>query len=81
MSHQYDNERDRYAHGYDAGLIVDGTVSEDDGHLILLDEDGIAFDPVRVLQDLKGKQIRMTIVTFDTIQKMEDMLRRSNQES
>jgi len=80
MSPLYDNDRDRYAHGYDAGLIVDGTVSADGDHVILLDEDGVAFDPILVLRDLMGKQVRVTIVTFDTIQKMEDMLKRSGQD-
>lgn len=73
---EFDNTRDRYAHGYDAGIIVSGTVSEEDGRLILVDDDGVAFDPSQVLRDLRGKQIRMTIMTFETMQTMEDMIKR-----
>lgn len=73
----YDNDRDRFAHGYDAGTIVDGVVTEDAGKIVLMDDDGTGFDPMAVLGNLKGKKVRMTIVSFDTIDFMEEMLRQS----
>ena len=75
---EFDNDRDRFSHGYDAGVIVNGVVTEIDGRLVLVDEDGVGFDPNIVLSDLKGKTVRMTIVSFETIDVMEEMIRQSH---
>lgn len=73
---RYDNERDRLAHGFDAGTIVDGTVVFDEsrGRFVLVDEDGIGFDPQAALEALKGKKVRMTMVSFEALIELEDML-------
>ncbi len=79
----YDNDRDRLEHGFDAGQIVDGTVVLDPvtQRFVLVDEDGKGFDPQVVLQSLQGKQIRLTIVSFEAMETIESMLRSSQQES
>lgn len=73
---KYDNDRDRYAYGYDAGQIIDGTVSFDEklNRFVVVDDDGVAFDPQRALQDLVGKKIRMTMVSFESMEEMEKLL-------
>jgi citrate lyase alpha subunit len=70
-----DNERDRFDCGYDAGTIVDGIVQQDPGtkQYILVDEDGKAFNPQRVLETLVGKRVRMTMVSFEAMENLERM--------
>lgn len=72
---KYDDERDRHLHGYDAGQIVDGVVTWDPGrgHLVLVDEDGVGFDPYTVLRLLIGKKIRMTIISQESMEDMAKM--------
>lgn len=74
--HKYDNDRDRYAYGYDAGQIVDGVVSFDEklNRLVILDDDGASFDPQRALQDLLGKKVRVTMISFESMEEMEKLL-------
>lgn len=72
---EFDNDRDRYAHGIDIGTIVEGVVQVHDGKLIIMDEDGVAFDPQIVLSTLIGKKIRMTMVSFETMENLENLLR------
>jgi len=81
VPNKYDNERDRYAHGFDAGNIVDGEVVLDEatGRFVLVDEDGVGFDPQVVLQRLVGKKVRMTIVSFESLIELEDMYEASQQ--
>lgn len=73
---RYDNERDRNAHGYDAGAIVDGTVvyDEDRKEYVLVDEDGTAFSSQEVLKTLLGKQVRLTCVSFEAIESLEKLV-------
>lgn len=74
MGFKYDNDRDRQAYGYDAGVIVDGVVTSDPDTkmLVLVDEDGVAFDPQAVLQDLLGHKVRLTMISFEAIDNMEN---------
>ena len=71
----FDNERDRYKHGYDAGQIVDGVVTRDEetGRLILIDEDGVGFDPQAALETLEGQTVRMTMISHRAVQSMQEM--------
>lgn len=67
---------DRFAYGFDAGNIVDGTVSvdPDSGEIFLLDEeDGSKFFPKEALSSLIGKKVRMTVVSFEAMEAMEAM--------
>lgn len=79
----YDNERDQLTHGFDAGLIVDGTVVLDEvtRRFVVVDEDGKGFDPQVALQRLSGKKIRMTMISFESMETIEDMLRRAQEAS
>lgn len=72
---KYDNERDRNSHGFDAGTIVDGEVifDESSGRFVLVDEDGIGFDPQHVLKELVGKKVRLTMVSFESLIELESM--------
>ena len=60
---------------------MDGEVTLDDatGRFVLVDEDGIGFDPKVVLQHLAGKKIRMTVVSFESLVELEDMYQTSQQ--
>ncbi len=75
---KYDNERDRFDHGFDAGQIVDGTVVLDDvtNRLVLEDEDGVCFDVQAALQTLVGKKIRLTVISFESIENIESMMKK-----
>jgi hypothetical protein len=75
---QFDNERDRHTHGMDVGTIVDGVVTEHEGRLILVDDEGIAFDPQVVLSSLVGKKIRMTMVSFESLENIERLVKEAN---
>jgi hypothetical protein len=70
-----DNDRDRFQHGYDAGVIVDGEVvfDEEKGRYVLMDEDGDTFDPFDALKSLNGKKVRMTMISFEAMMKMQEM--------
>lgn len=73
---EFDQERDRLSHGYDAGLIIDGVVFIDSktGEAILTDDEGVGFNPNQALTTLVGKKVRMTIITLDAIEEMEKLL-------
>ena len=73
---RYDNDRDRNAHGYDAGAIVDGTVVYDDERkeFVLVDDEGVAFSSQEVLKTLVGKQVRLTCVSFEAIENLEKLV-------
>ena len=75
---EYDNSRDRKKYGYDAGNIVDGVVTADPstGELVLVDEDGVAFSSQCVLKELVGKKVRVTVVSFESIEELEKLLDR-----
>jgi hypothetical protein len=72
----YDNGRDRKQYGYDAGSLVDGTVTQDPDtrEWVLVDEDGKAFSSQAVLAELAGKKVRITVVSFEAIETIEKML-------
>jgi len=71
----YDNDGDRFQHGFDAGVLRDGTVTLDGktGHLVLVDDDGIGFDPQAALATLLGKKVRITMISFESLQTIEEM--------
>lgn len=72
----FDNSRDRNSYGYDAGNIVDGVVSKDTtrNEYVLIDEDGVGFSSQEVLKGLEGKKVRLTIISFESIEAMEKLL-------
>ena len=76
MGLRFDNERDRHAHGYDAGQIIDGEVRKDPdtGHYVLVDEDGIGFDPQVALESLAGQTIRLTMISHRSLQRAEALM-------
>lgn len=73
---EYDNERDRLIHGYDAGNIIDGVVVYDENlkRYVLIDDEGVGFDVQAALKSLNGKQIRMTMISFESIQTLENLM-------
>jgi hypothetical protein len=76
MAIDYDNKRDQFQHGFDAGLIIDGIVTLDPNtqRFVLVDEDNKGLDLQVALQHLDGKRIRLTIVSFETMEALESML-------
>lgn len=66
---------DRFVYGFDAGNIIDGTVQKDPetGDFILIDEEGVKFNPQAALKTLDGKKIRMTMISFEALDDMEEM--------
>ena len=73
---EFDNDRDRFAHGYDAGTIVDGEVRQDPntGEYVLVDEDGVAFSPQALLKSLAGKRVRFTCISFEAMENIEKIM-------
>ena len=80
---EFDNVRDRYQYGYDAGQIIDGTVTLDEARnrFILVDEDGVGFDVQAALQSLMGKRIRLTMASFESMENLEKMLAQAQGET
>ena len=77
---EYDNERDRNQYGYDAGTIVDGNVvlDKNTNEYVVVDEDGIAFSMQALLKTLVGQKVRLTCISFESIQNIEQMLAKTN---
>jgi hypothetical protein len=73
---EFDNNRDRFEHGFDAGSIVDGIVefNEELNRFVVIDNDGVGFDPQVVLQQLVGKKVRITMVSFEAIENLEKLI-------
>jgi predicted PilT family ATPase len=59
----------------DAGVIIDGEVSKNSetGELSITDDDGDVFYPERVLSSLVGKKVRMTVISFEALESMENV--------
>lgn len=73
---KYDNDRGRTLYGYDGGVIVDGDVvfDKEKNEYIITDEDGVSFSSQDFLKIFLGKKIRMTCISFESIQTIESML-------
>lgn len=73
---EYDNTRDRFSHGFDAGLIVDGEVQQDPdtGEFVVVDEDGKGFSSQSLLKLLLGKRVRLTCISFDAMEDAQRIL-------
>jgi hypothetical protein len=74
----FDNERDRFSYGYDAGTIVDGVVTEHEGRLVLVDDEGTAFDPQAALKTMVGHKVRLTMIKFESIENIANMVKKDN---
>lgn len=74
-----DNEGDRFAYGYDAGNIIDGVVKWDSvsGRYGIVDEDDVWFFPDSVLETLRDKKVRFTLISFEAIEDLEKMMKAS----
>jgi hypothetical protein len=79
----YNNDRDRFSHGYDAGTIVDGIVQTDPdtGEVVIVDDEGIAFSNQALLRSLLGKRVRVTCVAFDAMEAIEAMMQKVQSQS
>ena len=60
----------------DTGLIIDGVVKYDVVHneYIVMGDEGEVFSLQETLMPLVGKKVRVTCVTFETIQNLEKLL-------
>jgi hypothetical protein len=83
MDIKYDNERDRFQHGFDAGQIIDGTVVLDENlnRLVIVDEDNNGFDVQSALTHLQGEKVRLTLISFESMDKIEQLIRTVQKES
>lgn len=75
----YDNDGDRYENGFDAGVLRDGTVTLDGktGRYVLVDDDGKGFDFHVALSSLLGQKVRVTLISFESLQTIEEMMKAS----
>lgn len=72
---QEDNERDRFIHGYDAGIIIDGEVRiNEHGNFLIVDDEGIATNVDAVMSSLVGKQVRFTVISLEAMNEMQNLL-------
>jgi hypothetical protein len=80
---KYDNDGDRFKFGYDAGVIRDGTVVLDEttGNFVIVDEDGVGFDVQAVLANMVGDHVRITMVSFKSLQAISSMMSANKEES
>ncbi len=73
---EYDNVRDSQSHGAEWGIIVEGSVVQDEvtKEFVVLDEDGKAFSSQEFLKKYVGKTVRLTCIDLVSAEKMEKML-------
>lgn len=74
---KYDNVRDSQAYGFDAGVIVEGSVVLDEvsKEYVIVDDEGTAFSSQEFLKKLVNRSVRLTCVDMESAQKMEEMLK------
>ncbi len=73
----YDNTRDRYDNGMDAGNIIDGIVRYDElkQEYVIVDDDGVGFSIQELLKSLDNKKVRITCISFEAMINIENMLK------
>lgn len=78
----YDNDRNRRQYGYDGGNIIDGVVTLDPqtNEYVLVDDEGVAFSSQEVLKGLAGKQVRLTCISFESIEVIQNLLLKAQQD-
>ena len=83
MGFNYDNDRDRFTGGFDAGTIVDGAVHLDPAtnEFVIVDEDGKAFSSQSLFKLLLGKKVRFSCVAFESMEAIERMIIKSQTNS
>jgi hypothetical protein len=76
----YDNVRDRFTNGFDAGLIIDGKVlfDKDKNEYVIVDEDGVALSLQDLLKSLMDQKVRLTCVSFESMEMIESMLSKTH---
>lgn len=76
MAHDYDNDRDRFEGGFDAGNIIDGLVTydPDTGEYVVTDEDGKSFSSQAMLKSLIGRKVRLTCVSFEAMDEITKLV-------
>jgi hypothetical protein len=69
------HEKDRLKYGFDAGTIIDGTIRYDNSanSYFIEDVDGDKFYPNAALAALNGEKVRFTLISFKSMQHMEDL--------
>jgi len=77
---KYDNDRNRFTYGYDAGQVVEGEIQQDPDtkEFVLVDDEGIAFSTQEFMKTLVGKKVRFTCATFETLENIEKMIAKAN---
>jgi hypothetical protein len=72
----FDNDRDRFSFGHDVGIIIDGKVTYDSAtdEYVLVDEDGKALSVQTILKQSIGRQVRLTFIPLESMQKLQDLL-------
>jgi len=73
---KYDNVREQFTYGYDAGQVVEGEVVLDPerNEYVIVDDEGIAFSTQEYIKTLVGKKVRFTCATFETLENIERMI-------
>lgn len=79
----YDNERDRFESGFDAGTIVDGMVAYDPekDEYVVLDEDHKAFSSQELLKSLVGRKVRITCISFEAMEEIQKLVAQTQGEA
>jgi hypothetical protein len=63
----------------DVGVIVDGVVGTDpNGGTFIQDSEGVKFYPLVELQKLSGKDVRLTLISADSIKEIAKVLSESS---
>jgi len=68
------NGKNKYDGGFDAGIIVDGVVKQVGDSYIIVDDDGVVFNPAEAMNRMLGQRVRMTMASFETLENMSKML-------
>jgi len=73
-------ESNHDSHEFDVGEIIDGVILYDDqlNKYIIMDDEGTKFDIQSAFEKLNGKKVRLTLISFDSMDKIEDFLKSIN---
>lgn len=64
---------------FNMGHLIEGVVEQDPltDQFTIRTPEGTFFDTQKALGDLKGQAVRLTLVSFDTLQKLAEMVEMS----
>lgn len=73
---KYKTDENQFLSGFDAGSIMDGTITQDPDtkEWVIVDDDGFAYSLQKALSQYDGKKVRMTCVSLEAMDYLQKLL-------